>query len=222
MAVDATKGTTKAKAKAPAARRRRRDQLILDALEQLLADRPLRDLAVEEIAAAAGITRTRFYFYFKSKHEAYAALLERVLSEVLDLYSSSDSWWVRAPEVRPRDAMLETFLRIGQVWSLHGPVLREASDMWNAVPEVRAQWQRLIGELADRTTAAIELERERGVAPGGPPARRLAESVIWYGERVLFLALIEAPGAMSVEEVMRVGTVLWMRTIYLADDPEPA
>src|SRR4051794_26373854 len=68
--------------KRAAGTRRRRDALILDALERLLVRTSLKDLGVEQIAEAAGITRTRFYHYYKSKHEAYAALLQRVGDQV--------------------------------------------------------------------------------------------------------------------------------------------
>jgi len=196
-----------------------RRTLILDALERLLAEIPLRELGVEEIAQAAGITRTRFYRYFGSKGEAYAALLERIAAEVLDVYETPGSWWVRPPHASPRASLRETLARVLAVWFKHGHVLREASDMWNATPEVREHWRAAIDGLVDRTCAAIERERALGVAPAGPDARRLAASLNWQGERLLFLSLIGAPGAMTADELVELGVFLWMRGIYLADDP---
>jgi len=214
--------TTSGDGAAPAttSRRRRRDELILDALERLLAEMPLRDLGVEEIAQAAGITRTRFYHYYKSKYEAYAALLERILGEVLEVYGLPDSWWTRADDVRPRASLAVTLRRVLGVWFKHGNVLREASDMWNAVPEVREQWQAVMTGLIDGTRAAIERERKLGIAPRGPNAQRLAESLIWQGERLLFLSLVGAPRAMSLKQLVDLGVDLWLRVIYLSDDPE--
>lgn len=200
-------------------RRRRRDQLILDALEQLLEETPLRDLGVEEIAAAAGITRTRFYFYFKSKHEAYAALMRRVSDEVLAVYAQPDSWFEHPEGRQPRGAFAETFQRTLEVWAKHGAVLREAADLWNAAPDVREQWQRIVDELIDRMAATIERERERGAAPPGPDARRLAECLLWMGERMQFLVFTRAPGAMTPDELVDVGSTILMRAVYVDDDP---
>jgi TetR/AcrR family transcriptional regulator, ethionamide resistance regulator len=201
--------------------RRRRDQLILDALEKLLAKTALRDLGVEEIAETAGITRTRFYFYFKSKHEAYAALLQRIADEAFDLSGLPGGWFSRPPEVRPRDALLESTRRVQELWWQHRAVLREAADLWNAVPEVREHWLKVMDGLVGKTRAVIERDRELGIAPPGPDARSLAHSLIWYGERTQFLGFIDAPGALTVDELIEVGTCVWMRAIYLADDPDP-
>jgi AcrR family transcriptional regulator len=201
--------------------RRRRAEQILDALEKLLESTPLSQLGVEQIAEAAGITRTRFYFYYNSKHLAYAALLERIGNEVGAAYQSPDSWFNRAPGQRPRAAFEATFRQILTVWFEHRAVLREASDLWNAPPEVRDQWLRLFGGLVDIAAATIERERALGVAPPGPDARRLAESMIWSGERLQFLMFIEAPNAMTIEELVDVGTAVWIRGIYRSDDPSP-
>lgn len=199
----------------------RRNELILDALERLLSDMPLKDLGVEQIAEAAGISRTRFYFYYKSKYQALAALLHRVSEEVLEVYSLPDSWFLRQPEARPRDSLALTFRRMADVWLKHGAAVREACDMWNAVPEVRQTWQQIISGLIDATSAAIERERERNVAPPGPDARLLAQSLVWQGERQLFLSLIDALDAANRDELNEIGPSMWMRAIYLADDPNP-
>jgi AcrR family transcriptional regulator len=201
--------------------KRRRDELILDALERLLATTPLRDLGVEEIAEAAGITRTRFYSYYKSKHGAFAALLRRVAEDVIAVYDRPDSWFVRPPDVRPRDSLRPHIERVAEVWLRHAPVFREASDLWNAVPEVADHWHQIMSGFANRMGLAIERERELGVAPPGPDAQRLAEGLAWQGERLLFLVISRTDGVMSTQEVVEVGTFIWMRAIYLADDPDP-
>src|SRR5882724_3194205 len=61
-------------------RKKPRDELILDALEHLLAKAPMSKLDVEPIAAEAGITRARFYAYYTSKNDALAALIRRMIA----------------------------------------------------------------------------------------------------------------------------------------------
>jgi AcrR family transcriptional regulator len=202
--------------------RRRRDQLILDALEKLLADTPLRDLGVEEIAESARITRTRFYFYFKSKYEAYGALLQRTADTAFQALDIPGSWFQRPPDARPREVLLASLHRGLDAWMEHRDVLREASDLWNAMPQVRSIWQGVLDGLIAATAGAIEREREAGVAPPGVDARLMAQALMWQGERLQFLIAVGAPGMMSLEQLAEVELELWMRTIYLADDPEPA
>src|SRR5882757_7194485 len=55
----------------------RRSEQILDALDRLLESTPVGRLDVEQIAGEAGISRTRFYHYFKSKHDALSQLMAR-------------------------------------------------------------------------------------------------------------------------------------------------
>src|SRR2546422_10058757 len=69
-----------------------RDELILDALERLLAKAPLSKLDGEKIATEAGITRARCYAYYTSKHDALAALLRRFVSPPDDGAERSASW----------------------------------------------------------------------------------------------------------------------------------
>jgi AcrR family transcriptional regulator len=145
--------------------------LILDALERLLAHAPMNDLDVEAIAAEAGITRTRFYAYYTSKNDALAALLRRMIDVRNAAYQHPRSWFTgRPPEVRPRDSVRRTItMAIDVAWP-HRFVLREACDLWTAVPEVRGAW-------LDVIDAAARQDRDHpgtraGVAPLGCDARR--------------------------------------------------
>jgi AcrR family transcriptional regulator len=55
----------------------RRDQ-ILDAANDLFAERGYADVSVEEIANSAGVTRGLIHHYFGGRKDVYIALLERV------------------------------------------------------------------------------------------------------------------------------------------------
>lgn len=50
---------------------------ILDALHQLLEDRPIQNISVSDIARAAGIGKGSIYYYFPSKEAILDALIER-------------------------------------------------------------------------------------------------------------------------------------------------
>jgi AcrR family transcriptional regulator len=200
----------------------RRDALILDALERLLADTPLSELDVEQIAAEAGITRTRFYAYYASKHDALAALLRRLIAVRAAAYEQPGSWFVdRPPGVRPRDALRTTIEAVTQRWWPHRFVLREACDLWTAAPQVRDAWLEAVEVATTRIENAIERERERGVAPPGLSARTTAQALAWQAERLHFRAWAQLPGAMSQDELCEACLGAYMRLIFVADDPDP-
>ena len=55
----------------------RRDQ-ILDAANDLFAERGYEEVSIEDIARAAGVTRGLVHHYFGGRTEVYIALLERL------------------------------------------------------------------------------------------------------------------------------------------------
>lgn len=172
------------------------------------------------IATQAGITRTRFYHYYKGKHEAMAALLERLAGVLRSAYEEPDSWFVRPPtDERPRAALKRTVGRISGSWWPHRHVLREASDLWTALPALREEWLDALAYATAQLEAAIKREQARGAAPPSGPPARLAEALLWQAERVYFRAYAGIQGAMSRRQADQVTLEIWMRTIYLADDP---
>src|SRR5580704_2693246 len=174
-------------AAAAASPARPRGTLILDALERLLADAPMTNLDVEAIAAEAGITRTRFYAYYTSKNDAFAALLRRLVALRNEASEHPDSWFVgRSPQVRPRDAIRRTIDMVTERWWQHRFVAREACDLWTSIPEVRKVWLEVIDNGATQVEKAILRERSLGVAPPGYDARRIAEAIAWQAERLYF------------------------------------
>ena len=55
----------------------RRDQ-ILDAANDLIAERGYAEVSVEDIASTAGVTRGLVHHYFGGRKDVYIALVERV------------------------------------------------------------------------------------------------------------------------------------------------
>jgi TetR/AcrR family transcriptional regulator, ethionamide resistance regulator len=77
------------------ARRGEAREAIIAAAAALMDDRPFRELTVEDVMAAAGLSRTVFYRHFDGLPEVVLALLERIEAEVAaDLLDGepSDDW----------------------------------------------------------------------------------------------------------------------------------
>src|SRR3712207_3543188 len=76
------------------------------------------DLSVERIAAAAGRTRTAFYFYFRDKRE----LLMRATEDLAGrLHDEADRWWSGR---RADTELAETLRRVLALCRAHAPLLR--------------------------------------------------------------------------------------------------
>ena len=61
-----------------------KSEKILDALQQLMAEKNIQHISVSDIAAKAGIGKGSIYYYFSSKNEILEALIERRYKEPLE------------------------------------------------------------------------------------------------------------------------------------------
>jgi len=99
-------------------------------------------------------------------------------------------------------------------WWPHRFVLREACDLWSAVPEVRDSWLEVIDETTTKGALAIQREREVGVVP--------TLGVHGVAIRASQLPLLgEYPRAMTRKQLHEVRVESYRRTVFLADDPDP-
>ena len=86
--------------------------------EALLAARPLASIGVDEIATAAGISRSSFYFYFASREALLRALGEQADHEVL---TSAERWLNRTHEP-PEEVITRALADNLALWRRRGPV----------------------------------------------------------------------------------------------------
>src|SRR3954451_21190096 len=91
---------------------------ILDAAEQLLRDRPFREVTVEAIMSRTGLKRPAFYAHFRDRHE----LALRVVQEIgAELFAMTDRW-LQGDD--PLTDARDTLEGLAAVYERHGPVLR--------------------------------------------------------------------------------------------------
>jgi TetR/AcrR family transcriptional regulator, ethionamide resistance regulator len=142
-----------------------KEQAILDTAWQLLADKPLSAIGIEDLARGAGISRPTFYFYFESREAVIRALGEVVLGNLrtaLDEPAPADA--TALDHLRSR---LRTYLT---AWVEQGPVLRAMVPLYESDPELRAFWDGVTDAFVAGFADAIETERTAGRALPGPPA----------------------------------------------------
>lgn len=183
---------------------------ILTATEQLLAQRPLHELSVPDIADESGVSRSSFYFYFATKSAVLAALAESVCAELVDIWQP----WFDGEGAVDEGALRTNLEASARLWGDHRSVLTATVESWRQDPEVGAMWSSLMNLLVDQTRARIERDREAGHRVGEGSAAALAETLIWSTERTHYVGLAGiAPTLQDPESLVDALVLLWSRTL---------
>jgi TetR/AcrR family transcriptional regulator, ethionamide resistance regulator len=189
-----------------------RERAILHTAERLLEERSLGEIAVDDLARGAGISRPAFYFYFSSKDAVVLTLLDRVVQEAvtarddllrrLEADPSAGAGWREGIEI--------FYATFGE----HRAVIRAASELSPANTEARELWSQVMEGWVENVTEKIEQERERGLAPAGAPARALATALVQLNERAMGAVFIEEVPALAESEVIDTLAHVWLSAIY--------
>ena len=189
------------------------EQAILDTAERLLAERPLSEIAIDELARGAGISRPSFYFYFESREAILRTLSERISEE---LYRSSQVWLRRVDE-SPAEAIRRALEANVALWreQVGINVSRDADRERDA--ELRRFWDDVWRRFVDATAEQIERERAAGLAPPTPAARSLASALVTMNHQSFYQASLSRRPAKAYRELVDVLVTVWLRSIYGAD-----
>src|SRR3954470_19174788 len=108
-------------------RRRRRPQVagqeIIPAAEELLRERPFRELTVDEVMRRTELSRPSFYVYFRDRHHLVLKVVERLTAESADM---ADIWY--QAEGSGRELIREATAGVVAVFERHGAVLEALAD----------------------------------------------------------------------------------------------
>ncbi|GAB3008394.1 TetR/AcrR family transcriptional regulator [Saccharothrix stipae] len=185
-------------------------QAILDTAERLLQTRSLDDIAVDELASGAGISRSTFYFHFASRE----AVLHALAGGILDaLYESASSWLRRGSEP-PEDSIRRALGASLALWRKHGTVLRAAVRARDTDPLMREFWTGVARRFIDATASQIDIEREAGVAPAGPDAKSLAAVLVAMNEQAFLARSRSRRSTVKDRELVDTLTCVWLRSVY--------
>jgi AcrR family transcriptional regulator len=193
-----------------------KERAILERAERLLAEKPLSDIAIDELARAAGISRPAFYFYFESKDAVLQSLVERIGEAA---YAASERWHSYAGEP-PEESIREAIAASARLWQEHGPVLRAAVQAWETAPDANRFWEDIVSRFVDASATRIRRERRSGLAPDdGPSAKALATALIWMNERCFYTASLGADPTLGERELVATLTTIWLRAVYGSERP---
>lgn len=187
-----------------------RELAILSTAEQLLQDRPLADISVDDLAKGAGISRPTFYFYFPSKEAVLLALLDHVVNE-------ADSALQALAETS--DADRENMWRTGisvffEAFGSHKAVTRASMAARDTSGELRELWSTFMQKWITFSATKIDDERDRGAAPHTLPSHELATVLNLMNERSLFASFAGEEPSVPEAQVLDALVHVWVNSIY--------
>ena len=198
-------------------RRRRRtpeeaEAEIVSAAEQLLRERPFRDMTVDEVMQRTELSRPSFYVYFRDRHQLVLRVVDRIREEMMAI---ADTWF-RGGRDGPSE-ILAAMDGVVIAFREHGPVLRALSDA--AADDARVE--SVYAALVDAFVVAIAEHVERELAAGNSlplEPRETAKALTWMAERYLVQELGSGTADVAKEAAIRDTLVtVFSRTIYGRD-----
>jgi TetR/AcrR family transcriptional regulator, ethionamide resistance regulator len=129
---------------------------LLGGLRSLLERRGYADIGVGEISAEADVTRPAFYFYFSSKAEALAALLEELEEEFV---SAAASWYDHEGEGELEKLVLGMRQTV-HLWRNHSALMLAMVDAAAVDSGARQYWSAFRDHFVAR--AATRISRDCG------------------------------------------------------------
>jgi len=183
--------------------------------EQLLEERTLTEISVDDLARGAGISRPAFYFYFPSKDAVVLTLVDRLAEQATSAKNSA----VQARDEEPAAAIRESVQIFYEMMGAHRAVLRAIVELSATNTEARELRSQITEGWVAQVTERIEIERERGKAKRGLPARDLATALVQLNERVMLAVFFDERPAVSEDKLVDVLCEIWLGAVY--GDSEP-
>jgi AcrR family transcriptional regulator len=188
-----------------------KEAAILDCAWELLGQKPVAEITIEELAKGAGISRPTFYFYFESREAVVRALAARVGEGLFATFG-------QPLDTTSDDA--ETVIRRGIAaymarWRKEGRVLRAMVPLYESDPEHRAFWDVIAGRVIDALAASIDDERAAGRAlPAPPSSHELARVFVAMLWRTGYELSLQPPSAAEERRLVDTLTTVCLRTVY--------
>jgi AcrR family transcriptional regulator len=193
-----------------------RERAILETAEGLLEERPLSEISVDDLAKGAGISRPTFYFYFPSKDAVVLTIIDRLVAAAA---GSREEAVATLVDGDPRAGLRRALEDLYAAFRARRSVVLAAAELRTTNAEARDLWAQVMeGWVAD-VTAVIEVERARGAAPPGQPARDMAIALVQMNERVQYATFAAESPSLEDERVLDVLIDIWLRAIYGTAEP---
>ena len=177
------------------------------ALLETAGDRSFAELRIEEIAAAAGLSRSAFYFYYSGKSELLRDATERVAKE---LYADANRWY--SGEGESVEMIREVLAANASSWRRHADLLRMTVEAAGYDPEIEIFWRGLVAQFVAGVAARVRSDQEVGLAAPEIDPDRAAEVLVYATETYLHRHV--ACDGVSPPQAVEALAPVWIRTLY--------
>ena len=147
----------------PALRRRgdKHREAILQAVRDLLQERPFAELSVSTISLRAGVARSGFYFYFDSKYAVLAHILAEAVEELEEL---THYFAPRQPGESPEQFAKRMVGSAAAVYAHNDPVMVACNTARHTDIEIRDILEQQFEGVLRAIAAIVEAEMRAGTA----------------------------------------------------------
>lgn len=172
-----------------------RESALLDSARAVFREKPIGQVTIDELAGAAGIARSGFYFYFESKQALLAALVDQVIGQV----DAEMSEWLGSDGL-DRGALRRGLQRSLARWMVDGRWLSEAFIAPDPGPDMLQVRERHFDNGCTLFRARIERDLRAGLTVGGPP--ELVATMVLNLRNMTFANAFAKPGQFSDDELL--------------------
>jgi AcrR family transcriptional regulator len=198
----------------PAIRRRgdKHRLAIMQAVRDLLEEKPFAELSVSTISQRAGVARSGFYFYFDSK---YAVLAQIVAEATEELEELTQYFAPRQPGESPEQFAKRMVRSAAAVYAHNDPVMTACNVARHTDIEIRDILERQFEVVLREIVAIVDAEMKAGTAnPISDDIPTLARTLAGATALVLTGDLIMVGRDGDVERRVRVLEQLWRNSLW--------
>ncbi|MFE0454163.1 TetR/AcrR family transcriptional regulator [Streptomyces sp. NPDC058914] len=149
------------------------------------------ELSVEQIAQAAGISRSTFYLYFRDKVDVLLRLNGSLKKES---FAIAESWRPTGP-AGGLDGLARTYERILRHYREHAALLAAINEVAAYDPLVREAWTADQEQFIDNVVAVLQEEQLAGRTPADIDPRFAAKVIVQGGGQVLAQQVSQSDGS---------------------------
>lgn len=176
---------------------------ILATTQRLLSDGAnFTELGVQQISAAAGVSRSTFYTHFRDKTD----LLMRLATTMLTTSFSVASAWEPADGA---ERLADTFLEVLGIYREHAAVLRAIAEVAAYDETVRDFWRQKLSPFSERTIAVLREETQAGRTPASVDLASATRVIVVGGERAILDHVSAADPAEDITFARELALTWW-------------
>jgi AcrR family transcriptional regulator len=209
-----TRGSADRDQDAPAPRRRgdKQRQAILQAVRELLKEKPFAQLSVSAISDRAGVARSGFYFYFDSKY----AVLAHILAEVThELEERTQYFAPRGPGESPAAFAKRMVGSAAVVYAHNDPVMSACIAARSTDAEIREILGQQVDNVVEQIIGIVHDELRAGAAhPISDDIPALVRTLAATTVQMLSGDTVFAGADGDVQRGVRVLEALWRNALW--------